>query len=298
MKTIVFIKRAVLLAFMLAAQLSSLLGQAASTAPAKPQLPPNVIEATLASKLLGQNVPFQVVLPADYNAKDQTRYAVIYLLHGYAGHYDNWTSRTKIAEYAAKSRFIIVTPEGNNGWYTDSVTSPADKYESYILKELMPEVEKRYKTIADRDHRLVAGLSMGGYGAVKFGIKNPEMFFAVGSFSGALATTEFTEKRIGSLGKSVDATFGPESSDTRKANDIFALVRDSSAEVVKTLPFIYFATGTEDVLVVESNRAFLAVLNSKKVPHEYRERPGTHSWPFWDDQIREFIALADRMVKK
>src|SRR4030095_4148863 len=81
--------------------------------------------------------------------------------------------------------------EGNNGWYTDSATVASDKYETYILQELIPEVQRRYRTIESRYGRGIAGLSMGGYGALKFGLKHPEMFAFAASMSGALGAASF-----------------------------------------------------------------------------------------------------------
>ena len=84
------------------------------------------------SKFIGQTLPYIVVLPVNYDqpAAKAERYPVLYLLHGLTGHYDNWTTRTKLSEYAANYSMIIVTPEGNNSWYTDSATVPSDKYET------------------------------------------------------------------------------------------------------------------------------------------------------------------------
>jgi putative tributyrin esterase len=254
----------------------------------------------LDSKLMGRKMPFRVVLPATYDDKLQSGriYPVIYLLHGLTGHFENWTDKTGVVDFSAKSNWIIVTPEGDNGWYTDSVSIPNDKYESYIIKELIPEIDNRYRTIADRRGRVIAGLSMGGYGSLKFGLKYPEMFEIVGSFSGALGATSFTEKNAGSLiGKGIDAIYGPEGSETRLANDIFKLVRELTPEKVRSLPYIYQSCGTEDFLI-QNNRDFLALLNEKKVPHEYREHPGIHDWVFWGDQVREFLDVAERGPKK
>ena len=104
---------------------------------------------SLESKLVGTTLPYIVVLPLEYDRRPaQTkRYPVLYLLHGLMGHYDNWTSRTKLADYAAQYQMIIVTPEGNDGWYTDSAVNPKDQYETYFLKELIPDVQRRYRTI-------------------------------------------------------------------------------------------------------------------------------------------------------
>lgn len=259
----------------------------------------------LASKLMGRDVSYRVVLPPDYNSsvdgpvnKAGSRYPVIYLLHGLTGNFANWTDKTKLTEYALNHRYIIVTPDGGDGWYTDSVSAPNDKYESYIVKELIPEIDKTYRTIASRDGRVIAGLSMGGYGSLKFGMKYPEMFTLIGSFSGALGATSWTEKTAGAIGKSMDAVFGADpAAASRASNDIFKMARELTPDKVKSLPYIYQSCGTEDFLI-QNNRDFLKLLNDAKVPHEYREHPGIHDWVFWDDQVREFLDLADRKLKK
>ncbi len=256
-------------------------------------------ELSLDSQMMGRKMPYRVILPTDYgDAKSKAlKYPVIYLLHGLTGHYSNWTDKTKLAEYAAKHQFIIVTPEGENGWYSDSVSSPKEKFESYIVKELIPQIDKDFRTIADREHRVIAGLSMGGYGSMKFGLKFPEMFTLIGSFSGALGATSFTEKSAGAIGKATDLIYGSEGSESRLANDIFKLARELTPEKVKALPYVYQSCGTEDFLI-QNNRDFLAILNERKVPHEYREHPGIHDWVFWDDQVREFLDVAERRLKK
>ena len=242
-------------------------------------------------------MPYRVILPSGYASSKQKRYPVIYLLHGLFGSSENWTILTKLPSYAKQYEFIIVNPEGGNGWYTDSATKPADRYETYIIKELVPEIDARYRTVLSRKARSIAGLSMGGYGALKFGVKYPEMFSLVGSFSGALGATSFRSTPalaplLGSLGEA----FGPAGSETRKNNDLFALVREASPETIKALPFIYIDCGTEDFLF-QNNREFVALLNEKKVPHEYRELPGSHDWPYWNTQVAEFLRIADRFAK-
>ncbi|HSE33706.1 MAG TPA: alpha/beta hydrolase-fold protein, partial [Pyrinomonadaceae bacterium] len=117
------------------------------------------------SQLINSTLPYSVVLPSDYDGSRTSRYPVLYLLHGLTGHYSDWLSRTNLADYASQYRLIVVTPEGNDSWYIDSATAPTEKYESYILKELIPDVQKRYRTIEARYARAIAGLSMGGYGA-------------------------------------------------------------------------------------------------------------------------------------
>src|SRR3982074_897177 len=127
------------------------------------------------SELIGQVLPYDALLPVGY-AESNKRYPVLYLLHGLFGRYDDWVTRTNLAEYAAHYDVIIITPEGHDSWYTDSAGVATDKYESYFIRELISDVDERFRTIKDRRARGVAGLSMGGYGALKYGLKHPEQF--------------------------------------------------------------------------------------------------------------------------
>ena len=244
------------------------------------------------SKLINKILPYNVILPRDYRASPTTRYPVLYLLHGLTGHYSDWVTRTNVADYAAAYRLIVVTPEGNDGWYTDSATVPSERYESYFLSELIPEVQKRYHTIETRYGRAIAGLSMGGYGALKFGLKFPGTFIFAGSVSGALDAPAWTDlKDPGPVRDSVMSVFGSASSETRKQNDIFEIARSLSTNRVAGLPYFYLDCGTEDGLF-SSTSQFAALLHEKKIPHEYRQLPGNHNWAYWDQQVREVLEIA------
>jgi putative tributyrin esterase len=267
------------------------LGQAPSA-----EAPSRIETVEFDSTLMARRMPFRVVVPARYNEKADAarRYPVVYLLHGLFGGYDNWTKLTKLAEYSAAADVIIVTPEGKNGWYTDSAANPSDKFESHIVREVIPEVDKRYRTIAERRARAIGGLSMGGYGAVKLGLKFPEMFILAGSFSGALGAASISEKTFpGAIGKTIDGIMGPVDSEARRSNDPFELIRRTTPEKLGGLPFIYFDCGTEDFLF-QNNREFADLLVQKKVPHEFRQLPGGHDWKYWDRQVKEFLAVAIR----
>jgi len=252
----------------------------------------------LDSKLMTRKMPYRVILPANY-ASEKVSYPVVYLLHGLTGHFDNWADRTKLNEYAKNYNYIIVMPEGNNGWYSDSANVPADKYESYIIQELIPEIERKFRAKTERGNRAIAGLSMGGYGAVKFGFKYPQMFALVGSFSGALGAASLTEKEVGTKGtiaESINGVFGSSDNANRPANDVFKMAREASADKIKSLPFIYQDCGTEDFLY-KNNRDFADLLQEKKIPHEFREAPGGHDWKFWNSQVKEFLELSERFLK-
>ena len=259
-----------------------------------PALGANVSEHKLMSSLMAREMPYRVITPMEKAVAKDVRYPVIYLLHGLTGHFNNWTDLTKLSNYATAYKFIIVTPEGGDGWYTDSVSNEKEKWESYIIQELIPEVDKKFRTHTARNQRAIAGLSMGGFGSLKFGLKYPDKFVLSGSFSGALGAAQITEKGFpGAIGKTIDGIFGPVDSETRKSNDLFAIIRSMTTEKTKQIPFIYLDCGTEDFLF-QNNREFVNLLVEKKIPHEYRQLPGAHDWKYWDKQVQEFLQLAEK----
>jgi S-formylglutathione hydrolase FrmB len=245
------------------------------------------------SELIGKVLPYETLLPRDY-FKSNKRYPVLYLLHGLFGHHDDWITRTNLAEYAAGYDLIIVTPEGNDSWYIDSATVASDKYESYILRELIPDVDARYRTIKDRRARGVAGLSMGGYGALKYGLKHPDYFAFAGSMSGALDPANRNEEHPGFawdvLRASITAAFGPPNSPARQANDLHQIARNLTAANIASLPYLYFDCGLEDGFL-PTNRELAEILIAKKIPHQYRQLPGGHNWGYWDRQVREVLRV-------
>ena len=260
------------------------------------QRDPPVAQIELKSALLARPINYRILYPVEYQreGKQEKRFPVLYLLHGLTGESSNWIDRTGIALYATQYDLFIVMVEGGNGWYTDSATIPNDKYESYIVRELIPDVEKRFRVSQERTGRAVAGLSMGGYGSFKFGLKYPEMFAFVASMSGALDVAAWTEKELPGpafIKDSVMKTYGPANSPTRGANNIFKLVREMPAERIASLPYFYLDCGTEDFLFA-NNRDFAALLVERKIPHEYREMPGSHDWQYWDRQIKEIVRIA------
>jgi len=247
------------------------------------------------SKLVGAALPYNVLLPADYKraASKAKRYPVIYLLHGLGGSANDWVSaRARLAEHAASYPFIVIIPEGRDSWYTDGAV-PNEKFETYLIEELIPDVERRFRAIASREGRGVAGLSMGGYGALKFGLKHPETFAFAASMSGALrAASWLPDESLPKFVKpSIERVYGGADTPVRRDNDIFRLARELKPERVASLPYFYLDCGTEDFLISNS-RDFSALLIEKKIPHEYRELPGTHSWPYWDRQVQEVLKIA------
>jgi putative tributyrin esterase len=250
------------------------------------------------SELIGQVLPYDALLPVGY-ADSNKRYPVLFLLHGLFGRYDDWVTRTNLAQYAKSYDLIIITPEGHDSWYTDSAGTATDKYESYFVRELISDVDARFRTIKDRRARGVAGLSMGGYGALKYGLKHPEQFAFAASLSGALDAATRTEDNPGFawdiLRPSISAVFGPRSSQTRTTNDLHQIARGLSASQIASLPYLYFDCGLEDGFLA-TNRELADILLSKKIPHQFRQLPGAHTWAYWDQQVREILRLYAQLM--
>lgn len=250
------------------------------------------------SKLVGSKLPYIVVLPPGYDdaSSRSVRYPVIYLLHGFGGNPRNWLGFDLI-KHAARHRMIFVALEGRNSFYSDSATVPNEKFESYIMRELVPDVDRRFRTTPRREGRAVVGLSMGGYGALKLGLKYPSEFALAASMSGAVRSASYQRESdiTQSFREVLVRIFGAADGKTKIENDLLRLVREFPTERRAELPFIYLDCGTEDFLF-ESNRAFANLLTEAKIKHEYRELPGSHTGKYWAQQLPEIIEVAARVV--
>jgi len=234
-----------------------------------------------------------VLLPDNYAAALQ-RYPVLYLLHGLGGDYTDWTTRSNVAEYSRTLPLIIVMPDAGNQWYTNADDGSA-RYEDYIISDVQGDVVKKYRTVNSRYGRAIAGLSMGGFGALKLALKRPAAFAVVGSFSGAFAATRDAEleRLIGRAeAERMRSIFGPAGSKTRQENDIFTL---ASALKPAGAPYVYIDCGIADNSLIAANREVVAALHKAGIAYEYHEVAGAHTWDYWDRRIREFLPL---LVKK
>lgn len=243
-------------------------------------------------------LPYYVLLPPDYE-NSGLFYPVLYLLHGLFGRFDDWLERTALTEYAADYQLIIVMPEGGDGWYSDSATVEADKYESYLSHELIPEIDKLYRTIRDRRGRAIAGLSMGGYGAFKLGVKEPEMFALVASTSGAFDPAKRSDETPGfdweNLRPSILQAFGATSSQVRADNDLHRMIEELPADKITALPYFYFDCGTEDGFL-STNRDLAGIFSERNIAHQFQEIDGGHDWEYWGQRLRTFLSLASERL--
>lgn len=236
---------------------------------------------------------YRILLPADY-FQSVKHYPVLILLHGWHGDYKNWTTLTNLGAYAEKLPIIIVMPDAGDSWYVNSASSPQDKFERYIVRDLVDDVDQNWRTLRNPHRRAVAGLSMGGYGALKFGFKYPEVFAFAGSISGAFnAPAQELENTRSDLRPSLQQAFGAPTSSVRLENDIYALA-DRAAP--NSTPYLYVDCGTRDVTFFLSNRAMMAKLSDRGFVYEYHEYPGVHNWQYWDEHLPDLLHAVVRHI--
>ncbi len=295
-----------------------------------------VLEDSLYSPALGVSKKFIVYLPPSYRTDTARRYPVAYYLHGAGGNERSWVvglAIDSVADSLAASgvpEMILVMPDGDDGYYHTWHTStdydtcmrrravliggelPTDycvhhmRYDDYIAHDLVARVDSVYRTIADRRHRAVAGLSMGGYGAVYLPLKYTDVFAAGASLSGA----GLALMRIGGY---------PDSSRVREAktiDDLHAAWADTWPQITQELgtniddwravdpvsmvrrtvashgsmPSLWLMVGTEDTSTLTVNRVLHETLAGLGVPHVYAEVPGGHTTTFWRAHEGESLA--------
>jgi len=256
-----------------------------------------VISGSLQSRLIQKALPYRVVLPAAYE-RTEKRFPVLYLLHGLFGNCDNWVELTDILDHVEQHELLIVAPDSTDSWYTDGAANENDKFESYLTAELVQEIERSFHVDTTREGRAVAGISMGGYGAFKVALRHPDLFIFAAASSGAFHAAKMNPDMCGDnwpeYEESIMRVFGEQGSETRAGNDAYKLVSEINNGKAATLPFFYFDCGDRDGFL-NANREFAQMLKNKKIAHDYRELPGGHEWPYWNERIKEILDAAEKV---
>jgi S-formylglutathione hydrolase FrmB len=266
--------------------------------------PTDLQQITLYSPALGGTTHVDVLLPNGY-ATSARRYPVLYLLHGLGGTYAAWSQRTDIVWFARTLPLIVVMPDGGSGWYADPWDA-GPRWETYHIGELIPYIDDHYRTIATRNGRAIAGLSMGGFGAFSYAARHPDVFVAAASFSGALDI----EALRGSLGLST--VFGASTawpwrahSPIDLATNLYGVHLFMSAGNGNQGPLDTSPTGAVDLLEPFIHRSLLTMETALRSAHisatidDYGN--GTHAWQYWQRELHRAMpmllaALSDPQV--
>lgn len=317
---------------------SSQAGSAAPSAGAATQ--GRVVQERFRSAALGVDKDVVVYLPRGYSAESGRRWPVFYYLHGLGGHERNWTQDGKLDHAADRLALdaIVVMPDGDDSFYIDSARpidydrcradgtglflpgeQPPDttcvrkrSYETYIIEDLVGWVDARYRTIARRDGRAIAGLSMGGFGAMGLALRHPDRFAAAASHSGAIALM-YAGPRPFAPGKAqlfpvirdpgaaagpvvawVFSLFGTDLA-AWKAHDVVELAGKLPSGKVA----LYFDCGSEDDFALHDNVQYVhEALTARRIEHAYYLSPGRHDFALWSARVPHSLAfLRDHTAK-
>ena len=260
--------------------------------------------SSMQSKILKRAIHYCVQVPGNYDKDPNARYPVLYYLHGLGDNEQSfsrsggWTLIEDLREHGKIGDFLIVAPEGGASFYINSADGE-QRYSDFFLREFMPYIEKKYRVQPGRESRAITGISMGGYGALRFAFAYPELFSAVSAQSAALIVE--SPEELNELGRSRPETAealapligDPINISHWKANDPFALAKKNKNALKNTA--IYFNCGQSDDYGFESGAGALdKQLSAEGLAHEYHPYPGGHSMNYFLAHLGEVIEFHSR----
>jgi len=259
---------------------------------------------SLPSKILERAVPYCVLLPPSYDAEKTRRYPILYLLHGLGDndqfliHSGGMNLVEDLWERKQMGEFLIVTPAAGMSFYINSQDGKR-RYEDFFLQEFMPGVEKRYRALAGRSSRGIAGISMGGYGALHIAFRHPQLFAAVGAHSAALIErlpniSAQNSRQMSQLRVLGDAFGSPFDAAFWNQNDPLTIARTANLSGLK----IYFDCGSEDDYGFDSGAVALdKLLTSRHILHEFHLYPGGHDWTYFAEHLPALLEFEFHAVE-
>lgn len=249
------------------------------------------------SKALGRGWKYEVYLPTGYETS-RLRYPVLYLLHGNNGSGHDWVDKGKVQSVADgliasgdMPPAVIVMPDAGVTWYVDR----KEKMETAMIRELFPEVEKNLRVLRSREGRLIGGFSMGGYGALRFVMKHPEMFAAAALLSPAiyapLPPMNSSARKVG--------TFGEPEFDEQVWTSLNYPALWQSYLAKKTPVPMYINSGDDDEFMIEADATKLySLLRANQQPAELRIVDGAHNWGVWGSTLGDAMKYVFRYAAK
>jgi len=243
-----------------------------------------------------------VVLPSSYS-NNKKAYPVLYLLHGGGGHFRDWLNLTPdkmlVKNLADQYNIIIVMPECETfGWYLDSPFDPNSKFETYVSKEVVQKIDNTYRTVRSNKGRVITGLSMGGHGAMYLSTRHPDIFGAAGTMSGAMDMNYTKYSLNEDFKKMLIERFEKLLGTSDVSNDVF--VKNSVINMSETIKKngipVIIDCGVDDFLI-DVNRELHRRLVYNNTPHDYVERPGAHTWEYWQNSLPYHVLFFSKVLK-
>lgn len=258
---------------------------------------------SLTSKILAQSVPYCILLPPGYDAQTAQRYPILYFLHGLGDneqmfvHSGGFNIVEDLWEAGRIGNFLIATPAAGASFYINSFDGRW-RYEDFFLQEFVPAIEKRYRVRVRRASRAIAGISMGGYGALHLAFRHPELFVAASAHSAALIeklpavtmvdpATRGRTRMLGNVfGSPPDRAFWDR-------NNPLVIAHTANLAGLK----VYFDCGKDDDYGFNDGAGTLdRILTSQHIPHEFHMYPGGHNWPYFAEHLPASLEFSSRAL--
>lgn len=250
------------------------------------------IQADISINEMGRTLPVQLYFPTDLPAEVGNKVkGVITLLHGLSNNSSSWMHFSAACRYAADNGYILVAPSADNSFYADMVFGPP--FYTALTQWLPAQLSAIFKIPTAREINFLAGLSMGGYGALQMGLRNPGRYAAIGSFSGVVDMAYSLEHHDDPYVRPImESILGPE----RKLPDeynIFRLAERVAALPEAERPRIFCTCGAQDDFfeINKQNRRLARHLESLGLDCLCQKWDGVHEWNFWDRSLAEFIGF-------
>jgi len=243
------------------------------------------------SNVLGMHMPMNVILPqpdtqhigtATGKRSETGNYKIMYLLHGMSDDESIWGRMTAIERYAQGRNLIVVMPNAHRSYYMNMYQG--GRYWDYISEELPMVVNDMFHVSDKQEDRFVCGLSMGGFGALHWALKRPDMFAGACSLSGVADIKRFHTYVGEDRTHEMERIFGPLDKLNESEDDLFYLVQEYLKQSNQKTRFMQIC-GTEDFLY-QDNVNFRDFCRQKSFNCEYLEEPGSHTWEFWDKHVQ------------
>ena len=257
-----------------------------------------VISVNFFSNSLKRTIPFIAIIPNDgeFWSGDKTntkseKFKTLYLLHGFSGDETDYLINTRIRELSHKYNIAVIMPTANNGFYLDS-TYRMENYGEFIGEELVEYTRRLFNLSSKREDTFIAGLSMGGYGAMRNGLKYNETFSKIASYSGAYVifktadAKEYIQDAV-STKEYQEAIFGEFKTLRESDKDPRWLIEELIKED-KEIPEIFITIGKQDFLL-DVNKQLKEFSEDKNINFTYIEDEGQHDWDFWNKYLEKSI---------
>lgn len=263
-----------------------------------------VVTDTIHSEILKTDRPYTIYLPKSYNDGTEKSYPILYLLHGLMGNNTSWFNDMKVhdvmdqlTDSGEAVEMIIVSPhaggnpaEEQNGYFN----MPGWNYEDFFFQEFMPLIESKYRVKADKGHRAIAGLSMGGGGTTSYAQRHPEMFGSAYAMSALMnipevnmADKDSPNEKIANLNNSVIEN---------SCIEFVENADDATKDKLKTV--VWFVDCGDDDFLLDRNIEFFQAMKKAGIPLQFRVRDGGHNSEYWHSALFQSLPFASRNFEK